>query len=813
MPVLRGLLTLFIYPASFAASTISMADARVVNLNLRSIRQGIHALLAVALLITAAVAWETLDALDGKADDLVRHARVDAWTTQQAESQSYEFLLALSEYVAGNKSLSLVDIRQRLGDLKTAAALLNIEDRSPNVQAIPGKLDLRADFAEALGKVEALLEDNADASRDITLLIDVKSILGPWLTNLQRLTVNLTHIRLELQKRDLGNASRLIGLNRYILLAIIGVGAVFVTLISIEARAARRAEAVAHVDRSRFQDFAETASDWLWEADADLVLTFVSDQVEVFSGIPATNYLGLPVSSFISKLDEYESTIPLVQALDRRQPFRNLFLSFADEQQFLRVSGNPSFSETGRFLGFRGSCADVSKEVKREGHIRFLAEHDHLTGLSNRTFLQTKLKSILEEGLGDSNQGALMILDLDGFKDINDTFGHDVGDTLIIAVGERLSDELDRSDVIARLGGDEFAIVSLDTNISDQDCAALADRLLQVVKRPFHVAGFEFVVGTSIGVARFPSDGTTVKDLMKAADLALYAAKAAEGNCAVPYHPKMSDRLKRRRQLEQDLKLALENRSLELYVQPQVDFASGHIIGGEALLRWQHPDLGPIGPDVFIPVAEETGLILPLGRWVLETACQSTVHWTSMLNDGQIAVNVSPAQFIHQNLVREVADILDRTGLPPRNLELEITEGLLMRDHQLAIATLGELDDMGVKLAIDDFGTGYSSLSYLKRFRVHKVKIDKAFVHNLQHDRGDHSIVQAVVMMSKAFGFQTIAEGVETVAQRDRLIALGCDQAQGYLYGKPLPINNFFQKYVSAEAIPDSIRCPMVVPD
>ncbi|MGI9437676.1 MAG: putative bifunctional diguanylate cyclase/phosphodiesterase [Geminicoccaceae bacterium] len=774
-------------------------------MNSRLIRRGSHAFLAAVLLIGAAAAWTTLNALDGKAGDLVRYVQVDAWTTQQTESRSYQFLLALSEHVAGNEASTRKGIRRHLNKLKTTAAYLNINERSPAVQALPGKQDLRSDFTKALLDVDSLLAAHGDIRGNIGLLLDVKAILEPWMTSLQTLMVNLTHIRLALQKRDLTNASRLITINRFLLLAIIGVGAAFITLATVEAQAARKAEAVARTDRGRFQDFAETASDWLWETDSELRLTFVSDQIEAFSGMPAASYLGLPVNHLILKQDQEGDTSSLDEAIQQKRPFRNLFMGFADEQRFLRISGNPTHDENDSFLGFRGSCTDISEEVKREGRIRFLAEHDHLTGLSNRAFLQTQLRAILQgDRLGD-HQGVLLVLDLDGFKDINDTFGHDTGDALIVAVGDRLKSELRRTDLLARLGGDEFAIVHRDDDGNHATWEALAARLLKAVKQPFKIAGFEFSVGTSIGMAKFPADGTTVEALMKAADLALYAAKAAEGDCAATYHPDMSERLKRRRRLEQDLRRALDHDELELHIQPQVDITSNAVIGGEALLRWKHAELGPISPDVFIPIAEETGLILPLGRWVMDTACAKASQWSSTLGDGLIAVNVSPAQFTHQDLVCEVTDVLDRTGLKPENLELEITEGLLMRDHQLAINTLGRLDDMGVKLAIDDFGTGYSSLSYLKRFRVHKVKIDKAFVQNLEHDSGDHTIVRAVVMMSQAFGFQTIAEGVETAAQRDRLVALGCDQAQGYLYGKPRPIDAFFQTYAAIEPAPATI--------
>lgn len=775
-------------------------------MNLKPVRYTFHALLAIALLLGVALVWIMLKAIDGKAGDFVRHTSVDSWTTQQTETRSYQFLLALSEHVAGSEDVDRNAVLKQLGSLASTADLLNLDERSPVVQALPGKLDLRTDFVAALDNIRSLLGARRDLRGDIGTLSEVKVILAPWLTSLQKLMVNLTHIRLELQKRDLANASRLIDINYYVLLGIVAIGAMFVTSLIVEARVARRAERDAQVDRGRFKDFAEIGSDWLWETDGDLTLTFVSEDIETFSGRPASTYVGRPAARLLSREESDEDDRTLWETIERRQSFQDLILPVGNEPQFLKVSGHPVFGSSGDFQGFRGVCADISKEVRREGRIRFLAEHDTLTGLSNRSRLQTQLRSILEGERSEDRQGTLLMLDLDGFKDINDTFGHDVGDAVLIAIAERLTADLRHADTIARLGGDEFAIIHVCGMSNQYDVTALARRLLKSICKPIHVQGFEFTVGTSIGIACFPKDGDSVEDLLKASDLAMYAAKSAGGSEAVVYHPDMSERLKRKRRLEVDLKHALENGGLALHVQPQVDLTDGRLIGGEALLRWHHPELGPIGPDVFIAVAEETGLILPLGRWALEEACRAAHQWSSRAGAGLIAVNVSPAQFTHQNLVKEVADVLDKTGLSPRHLELEITEGLLMRDQELAIRTLAELDAMGVRLAIDDFGTGYSSLSYLKRFKVHKVKIDKTFVQDLEHDQGDHSIVRAVVMMSQAFGFKTIAEGVETIAQQDRLLALGCEEAQGYLYGRPEPIEDFVPNFINPDLSIDDMR-------
>ena len=732
-----------------------------------------------------------LKAIDGKAGSLVRYARVDNWSTQKAETRGYQFLLALSEHVAGSDNVDLDDVRRQLANLASTTSLLNLDERSPVVQALPGRIDLRGDFVSALVSIQRLLDNRDDLRGDVQTLQDIEDILSPWLANLQQLMANLTHIRLELQKRDLANTSHLIALNRYLLFGIVAIGALFLTLLAVEAHVARRAEAEARLDRRRFQGFAEIASDWVWESDSDLRLTFVSDDIETFWGEPASTYLGRSVTRLVAESDGFEASRVLMAMIAKRESFRDLTLPIDDNSQCLKISANPIWDESGQFQGFRGVCADISQEVQREGRIRFLAEHDTLTGLCNRSSLQTQLRATLDGGRSGDHSGTLLMLDLDGFKEVNDTFGHDVGDALLVSVGERLKAELRQTDTVARLGGDEFAIIHVGDRRDMPDVTALAKRLLASVSRPLQVQGFEFVIGTSIGIACFPKDGASVEALMKAADLALYAAKAAGGNEAVVYHPEMSQRLKRKRRLEHDLKQALETNALSLHIQPQVDLANGRLIGGEALLRWHHPELGPIRPDIFINVAEETGLILPLGRWVLEEACKAARQWITERDEGLIAVNVSPAQFTRQNLVQEVTDVLERTGLSPRHLELEITEGLLMRDQELAVRTLAALDAMGVRLAIDDFGTGYSSLSYLKRFKVHKVKIDKTFVQDLEHDQSDHSIVRAVVMMSQAFGFKTIAEGVETEAQRDRLMTLGCDEGQGYLFGKPVPVDSF----------------------
>jgi len=444
------------------------------------------------------------------------------------------------------------------------------------------------------------------------------------------------------------------------------------------------------------------------------------------------------------------------------------------------------------FVGFLIAEMRSARRAERaatasEKKTRYVAEHDILTDLPNRMLFGRQLRDAIDRESELGGEVALHLLDLDGFKDLNDSFGHDVGDQLLVAVAERLGGLLESDHLLVRLSGDEFAVI--------QDCAsdswdAVAQDLLAAFERPFDLNDHHVQLSTSIGVARFPRDGGTFEDLLKAADLALNAAKTQRG-CIVAFHAELMAELQNRKQLEADLRQALAGNQLELFYQPQVTLEDGHFSGAEALIRWRHSSLGWISPTDFIPIAEESGLILPLGRWVLETACRDALGWTGAAAEAVVAVNVSPSQFAHEDIVGQVRSVLAQTGLPPQRLELEITEGILMRDEEAAIETLGALHSLGVKLAIDDFGTGYSSLSYLKRFKVDKLKIDRAFVRDIESDRNDRKIVRAIVELANGLGMQTIAEGIETVEQWELLRSLHCEEGQGFLFSRPLAEADF----------------------
>jgi diguanylate cyclase (GGDEF)-like protein len=416
-------------------------------------------------------------------------------------------------------------------------------------------------------------------------------------------------------------------------------------------------------------------------------------------------------------------------------------------------------------------------------HASFLSAHDLLTGLPNRRLFRDRLEQALRRVRRDGGRIGVFYLDLDHFKDINDLLGHAAGDATLQIVAERLRICLRASDTLARLGGDEFAVIQpLLRRAEDADL--LAQRLVAAIAPPIDLDGQRHVVGLSVGVA-LSGIGTLEQseELMKAADMALYRAKDEGRGRICFYSPDMDVKLQERHAMETDLRAAIAEQRLTLHYQPQVDLATGRLLGAEALLRWNRPGHGVVPPEEFIGLAEDTGLIVPIGIWVLHEACRRATTWPEHIG---IAVNVSPVQFRHAGLFEAVATILHDTGLAPARLELEITESLLLQDTEQTLATLLRLRKLGTKLAMDDFGTGYSSLGYLQKFNFDKIKIDRSFVSRIGEDPNAEAIVRAVIGMTEALGVCAIAEGVETSAQADMLRAQGCPEGQGFLYSRPL---------------------------
>ncbi len=435
--------------------------------------------------------------------------------------------------------------------------------------------------------------------------------------------------------------------------------------------------------------------------------------------------------------------------------------------------------------GWVATYEDISNRRRAEAQIAFMAHHDGLTGLANRAFFHSRLEAALARIEDTDGKVVIYYVDLDGFKYINDTLGHPVGDALLRKVALRLKEHVRDSDTVARLGGDEFAILQVDEHAADQ-VADMATRVIELLAAPFQIDGVEVVVGASIGISIAPDHSSEINDLMKQADLALYRAKSDGRKTFRVFQADMDSELKARRALEADLRQALVKGEFEVYFQPIVSMHPIAITGFEALARWRHPVRGMVSPGEFIPVAEDIGVIGQLGDWVMREACAKAMTWPDGLS---VSVNLSPAQFKNRDIVDTVLQALVRSGLPARRLELEITESVLLNDNEATLSVLHEFRTLGIRIAMDDFGTGYSSLSYLRSFPFDKIKIDQSFVRELSTRPDCVKIVRSIAALGSSLGMTTTAEGVETLEQVEQLQSAGCDQAQGYYFGRPQPAN------------------------
>jgi diguanylate cyclase (GGDEF)-like protein/PAS domain S-box-containing protein len=444
----------------------------------------------------------------------------------------------------------------------------------------------------------------------------------------------------------------------------------------------------------------------------------------------------------------------------------------------------------GAVTHYIGISSDITQHKTAQARIQRLAHFDPLTGLPNRALLSDRISHELSAAQRHHTQLVVMFVDIDHFKNVNDTLGHRIGDALLIAVATRLKSAVRDVDTVSRQGGDEFVLILPDT---DADGAAhVAGKLLEAVAQPYQIESFELTVTLSIGIALYPGDGEDFEALSQCADAAMYRAKHDGRNTYRFFTMEMQARSAHNLHMENDLRRALERKQLLLHYQPQISLRDGRIIGVEALLRWQHPEMGMIPPADFIPLAEESGQILPIGEWALRSAVRQMKAWMDAgLAPMVMAVNLSAIQFRHPHLPELVTQILDEEKLAPQYLELELTEGVAMEDAPAAIAVMDRLHARGIRMSIDDFGTGYSSLSYLKRFKVYKLKIDQSFVRDISHDPEDRAIVVAIISLASSLGLQTIAEGVETEGQLAFLREQGCDEVQGYYFSKPLPADEF----------------------
>jgi len=442
--------------------------------------------------------------------------------------------------------------------------------------------------------------------------------------------------------------------------------------------------------------------------------------------------------------------------------------------------------------GWVATHEDITERTRAEEKIRHMARHDSLSGLPNRAAFRDEMEAALKR-VRRGQMIAVMCLDLDHFKNVNDTLGHVLGDKLLCAAADRLKDVVRETDTIARLGGDEFAV--LQTGLDKPESAgSFAQRIITAINQPYDLDGHQVVVSTSVGIAISPNDGNTTEQLLRNADMALYRAKSDGRSTYRYFEPEMDQQLQARRSLEIDLRNAVANGEFQLFYQPQVDAVTERITGCEALLRWNSPTRGMVPPSEFVPLAEEIGLIVPIGEWVLKQACCEAASWTEPV---RVAVNLSPAQFKSRSVMQSVINALAVSGLEASRLELEITESVLLHDNEATLATLHQLRSFGIKISMDDFGTGYSSLSYLRSFPFDKIKIDRSFIKDIS-DKGDcAAIVKAVAGLGKGLGIATTAEGVETIEQLRQVRLEGCTEVQGYFFSAPQPaaaLREYFER-------------------
>ena len=546
------------------------------------------------------------------------------------------------------------------------------------------------------------------------------------------------------------------------------------------------------LSEQRLADFAATAPDWFWETDARHRFSYLSERIETVTGIARLSLLGRTRTEVMAASLPTEIVDRHAADLRAMRPFFDLTYELAVDgrQRTIRVSGRPVFAEDGRFLGYRGVGWEVGGPAQAAERERFLVRHDHLTGLLNRQALSESLAATLQAARHSGGGIALFALDLEDFKRVNDSYGHRIGDQLLQQAAARLRACVAGTDTVARLGGDEFAVVMRLANPTPATAIKVGERIAERLRLPFGIDGQEIHCGVRVGITLSPLYGSEVEELLQQADLALHEGKRHDQRLCV-FGLELSAATQRRKSLENALRRALDRDEMSLVLQPQLRVRDQSLVGCEALLRWRHGQPDEIGPGVFVPIAEESGLIVAFGSWVLQEACRLAAGWWQRGIGTRIAVNLSPVQFWNRDLCREVADALAAAGLPPAGLELEITEGVLMRDTESAARTLNQLNELGVAIALDDFGTGYSSLSYLKRFPIHRLKIDQTFIRDLDHDADDRQIAKAIIGLGHSLNLEVVAEGVESARHLAFLADLDCDVAQGYFFSPPLRVEAF----------------------
>lgn len=551
-------------------------------------------------------------------------------------------------------------------------------------------------------------------------------------------------------------------------------------------------EARLHQTEQILEEMSAIAHIGGWEINLKTnAVTWTKEAAQIFDMDPNDAItLETALSAFHGEWHEKFKTA-LDQAIHQATPsdLELYIVTFKGNEKWIRVISTP-LVQNGEVIDIHGSVQDITVQKTTEEKVHWLAHFDSLTGLPNRTLLNDRVDYAIHIAEHNHSSLALFYIDLDHFKYINDTLGHHIGDEMLVQVASRIQSVLLEADTLSRQGGDEFMIL-LPSADSD-NAAHVAEKLVEYVSQPYQLQNHDLSITLSIGIALYPIDGTNLTELSQAADAAMYRAKHDGRNCYRFFAPEIQERSARNLELENALRSALAHNQMELYYQPQLCIKTQHLVGAEALLRWNHPTLGAVSPSEFIPIAEESGQIIAIGEWVLRQSLGQLKIWIDEgLKPFVMAVNLSAIQFRHPNLVSQILEILEELQLPPQCLELELTERIASENPLQAIDIMNTLHDHGIRMSIDDFGTGYSSLNYLKKFRVYKLKIDQSFIHDIADNTEDQTIVNTIVNMAHSLNMITIAEGVETAEQLDLLRQNGCKEVQGYYFSKPVPAEMF----------------------
>lgn len=529
--------------------------------------------------------------------------------------------------------------------------------------------------------------------------------------------------------------------------------------------------------RLLLNDFEEQSSSWLFATDRNGQLIDVCERFSDAANLPATKMNGVALDTFLA---EDGQSRQLLNHFKANHSFRDLtvIVNTPDGERWWNISARPTTDEENPNIAFRGVMEDITAQKNAEAKISYMAHFDGLTDLPNRRFFNDQLEQTVERATAE-DEIALLFFDLDHFKVINDTLGHPSGDKLLQQIASRLKEILEPEDLLARVGGDEFALLLMGQRA--RHAGSVANKIVEQMALPFVIDGRNADTGVSVGLVQWNPEIRDASKLLKFADLALYSAKGAGRNQVAIFEQGMDVAAEARRSLERDLRAALGRDEMRLHYQPLINIATQQRIGFEALLRWEHPRRGTVMPDEFIGVAEETGMIVPLGEWVIRKALEDAASWDDGLT---VAVNLSPAQMRSPALVATIINALAKSGLDPSRLELEITESILLQDSDANIRTLHKLRDLGIRISLDDFGTGYSSLNYLRSFPFDKIKIDRCFVSEVDSREDCRAIIRSVINLAQTLGMKTTAEGVEREDQMNTLRQEGCDQVQGFLYGR-----------------------------